>query len=102
MTFKKILISGIFGVLAMGEANAAPFQAPISQESMGKVELISTWCSRHPRHHKCHHHHHRHYGLQPFYRYDKSFNKKANRCRHHPYEKKCQRFCNLNPRICYR
>ncbi|MGV8948481.1 MAG: hypothetical protein ACOH2E_03835 [Candidatus Paracaedibacter sp.] len=99
MTLKKLLISGIFGVLAMCEANAAPYQTLVAQESMGKVDLISTWCSQHPRHHKCHRHHKR---VQPFYWYHESFNEKAHHCRHHPYEKRCQRFCNINPGICYR
>jgi hypothetical protein len=98
MTLRKLLISGIFSALAMYEANAVPSQTLVSQESMGKVDLISTWCLRHPHHHKCH----RHHRVQPSYWYHESFNEKANHCRHHPYEKRCHRFCNINPRICYR
>lgn len=100
MTLKSLLIAGIFGVLAMNEANAVPSQTLAFQENMGKVELIKSWkwCERHPYHHKCHHrrhHHHHHHNM-----YDERYNNKESYCRQNPFRDGCQRFCMLNPGTC--
>lgn len=99
MTLKNLLIVGIFSALTMSEGKAALYQTLVSQGNQGKIELIS-WCSRHPHHHKCHHHHHYRPHLWPWY--DERYNKRASYCHLHPYREECRRFCNLNPRICYR
>gem|GEM_PF-3357275 len=100
MVLKNLLIVGILSVLTMSGGKAAPYQTLISQEGRGKIELISSWCERHPRHHKCHRHHHH----PPFYKfrymYDERYATRESYCRQHPFRDGCQRFCMLNPGVC--
>ena len=98
MSLKKILLTGMFGLVLMGGIQASPYQTPVTAEENENIVLVSTWCQKHP--HRCHHHH-PHY-VMPEYRYHERFEEKARHCRLHPHSWNCERFCALNSRICYR
>ena len=98
MTLKNIFIVGMFGMVVMGATQATPNQMLAPTDGGGKIELVASrgWCHKHP--HRCHHHH-RYF---PHYWYNNNFNERAKHCRHHPYNWRCERFCHLNPGICFR
>ncbi len=102
MTLKNLLIAGMFGALAMSGAKAVPVHLLVSQENMGKVELVKSWrwCKQHPHHHKCHHRHHPGHHHRYHHMYDDRYNKRESYCRHNPFRDGCQRFCMLNPGTC--
>lgn len=99
MTLKNLLIVGILGALVISEGKATLYQTLVSQEDVGKVELIKSkhWCRQHPHHRKCH----RHPPFHKFqYMYDERYNTRESYCRQHPFRDGCQRFCILNPGVC--
>lgn len=101
MFTKKLLIVGVFGLLAMAEAKAEWQQTPVTANTGGKIELVK-WCDGRRDHPRCRHHRHHHWQPGPFW-YDKSYQSKWGHCHgyNHRGRPECRRFCFRNPGTCY-
>ncbi len=98
MALKKLLIAGIFALLSGDGAGAVLYQTAALEGVKGEIELISNYCHRHPQ--RCHRHRHKHSHWNTENWYHKDYRHWAKHCRHHPYQKECQRFCYLNRNLC--
>lgn len=99
MTLKNLLILGLFGMIATGEAQAGPYQAPIRTDVNKNIQLVSTY-QYYP--HYTYPSYNYYYG-HPHHWYHKKYSDLANQCRYHRFSfksSKCKRFCGLNPHIC--
>lgn len=95
MILKNLFIVGALGMMAMGGAKATLYQTSVPTGNGAKVELVN-WCSRHP--YRCHG-----YEGHPYHWYHRDYRDGAYHCRFHPYSSwRCERFCALNPGVCFR
>jgi hypothetical protein len=114
MPIKILCLAAIMGIISIGGMKAAVSQTlylnTVQSFHQNKVNITPVYY--HDRYYR-HHYPFRFreediiiddallYPESPHHWYADDYSQRAHHCRQHPYKGECERFCDLNPRVCF-